>query len=353
MFILRPPVPITGDGGSALFPAAGFLVSVNPQDLEPHQWETWYIALRNEEERVDTLTCMRTFGKIVEVGSFAGAARALGMSPATVTKHVQHLERRLRARLFNRNPHHVRLTDAGLRYARHCDAMLIDLGQIEAEVGEAAQRPEGRFRISAAYDFGVSILEPAVLEFVQGHPGIEVDLQLSQRLVNLAEDEIDLAVRCMAKPRESDLVIRRLAASRLVACAAPAYLRAHGTPAAPRELRTHNCLIYTGTSWRDVWPFARDGSVEKVRVAGNIRSNDNHLLRKAATAGLGITIQPTFNIWRELKERRLEPVLRGWDIEELGVYVVFPEKRYLPGKVRAFVDFLARYFEGKPDWEVN
>jgi DNA-binding transcriptional LysR family regulator len=165
---------------------------------------------------MDTLLCIRTFGKVVDAGTFAAAARQLRVSPATVTKHIQHLEGRLGVRLFNRNTQKVTLTEAGARYARHCGAMLADLDHVEAELAELARGPQGRLRISAAYDFGVRELEPTVLAFVRRFPEIEVDLHLSQRLVDLTGEQFDLAVRCVARPSESDLVIRRLATARLI-----------------------------------------------------------------------------------------------------------------------------------------
>ncbi|MEX0956410.1 MAG: LysR family transcriptional regulator [Rhizobiaceae bacterium] len=299
---------------------------------------------------MDKLVCIRTFGKVVDAGTFAAAARQLRVSPATVTKHIQHLEGRLGVRLFNRNTQKVTLTEAGDRYARHCGTMLSGLDHMEAELGELARRPQGRLRVSAAYDFGVRELKPAVLAFVQKFPEIEVELHLSQRLVDLTGEEFDLAVRCVSRPGEADLVIRRLATAQLVACAAPEYLDRHGTPAVPAELKAHNCLIYTGSSWQHMWPFRRNGGIEKVSVTGNIRSNDNGLLRGAALKGLGIVIQPSFNIWQDLQTGLLMPLLADWAIEELGVFVTFPERRYLPGKVRAFIDFLAEHFAASSGW---
>lgn len=300
---------------------------------------------------MDTLVCIRTFGKVVDAGTFAAAARHLRVSPATVTKHIQHLESRLGVRLFNRNTQKVTLTEAGARYVHHCGAMLAELDHVEAELGELARRPQGRLRVSTAHDFGVRELEPAILAFVQKFPEIEVELHLSQRLVNLAGEEFDLAVRCVSRPSEAELVIRRLATARLIACAAPAYLEKHGVPAIPADLEGHNCLVYTGSAWQHVWPFSRDGTTRKVSVAGSIRTNDNSLLRSAAISGFGVTIQPSFNVWQDLQMGRLRQVLDGWTIEELGVFVVFPEKRYLPGKVRVFIDFLAEHFQNDPGWE--
>lgn len=302
---------------------------------------------------MDTLECIRTFGRVVAAGTFAAAARQLRLSPATVTKRIQHLERRLGVRLFTRNARKVALTEAGIRYAQHCDAMLPDLDHVEAEVLEMARRPQGRLRVTAAYDFGVRELEPAVLAFVQKFPEIEVDLHLSQRVVDLTGEGFDVAVRCVSRPGEAELVIRRLAKAELIVCAAPAYLDRRGVAGTPADLRDHNCLIYTGSAWQHVWPFSRDGASEKVSVAGNIRTNDNSLLRSAALAGLGIAIQPSFNVWRDLQAGRLTQLLGGWTIEELGVYAVFPEKRYLPGKVRAFIDFLVAHFAASPGWKTR
>jgi DNA-binding transcriptional LysR family regulator len=301
---------------------------------------------------MDTLHCIHAFAKVVEAGSFAGAARRLSLSPATVTKRIQHLERRLGTRLFNRNTRQVRLTEAGARYARHCGAMLAELAQVEAEVAEMGRLPQGRLKITAAYDFGVRELEPAALAFARQYPEIKLDLQLTQRFVDLSKEDFDLAVRCVTVPGEADLIVRRLATSRLIACAAPEYLRRHGRPKVPADLQRHNCLVYTGTPWKNEWSFMRDGCAETIRISGNLRTNDNGLLRRAVIDGIGITIQPTFNIWQDLQAGQLERVLGGWRLEELGIYVVFPQRRYLPGKVRAFVDFLASHFRNSPDRDI-
>ena len=219
------------------------------REREPLTRETTYFLPRKS---VDTLVCLRTFGKAIDVGSFAGAARQLRLSPATVTKQIQHLERRLGVRLFNRNTRKVTLTEAGLRYARHCEAMLASLDHVEAEVGEMARRPQGRLRVSAPYDFGVGELEPAVLAFVRTFPEIEVDLHLTQRIVDLAAEEFDLAVRCAAWLSETELIVRRLATARLLACAALSYLEKRGVPVVPADLEGHNCLVYTGSAWLHV-----------------------------------------------------------------------------------------------------
>jgi DNA-binding transcriptional LysR family regulator len=301
---------------------------------------------------MDTLVCMRSFVKVAEAKSFALAARILNLSPSTVTKHLNHLERRVGARLFNRNTRRVALTEAGAVYWRQCRDLLAEIEQAEAEVGGMAQTPRGQLRIAAPYDFGVSQIEPAILDFAREYPDITVDLLLGSQFVDLVKDEFDVAVRIAGKKGlDASLIARRLATSRLIVCGAPSYLRGL-RPRAPADLARHNCLLYTGASWRDTWPFACDGSVEKVPLSGNIQSNDNLLLCRAAVEGVGLTIQPSFNVWQEVRSGRLETVLDEWEVDELGVYVVFPHRRYLPSKVRAFVDFLATRFCNSPDRDI-
>jgi DNA-binding transcriptional LysR family regulator len=301
---------------------------------------------------MDTLLCMRSFAKVAEAGSFAGAARVLNLSPSTVTKHLHHLERRVGARLFSRNTRRVALTEAGAVYWRHCRDLLAEIEQAEAEVGGMAQSPRGQLRIAAAYDFGVSQIEPAILDFTKEHPDITIDLSLGSQFVDLVKDEFDMAVRIAGqKGLDASLIARRLATSRLVVCGAPDYLQGL-RPQAPADLARHNCLVYTGAAWRDEWPFTCNGSIEKVTLSGNIRSNDNLLLCRAAVAGFGLTIQPSFNVWRELRSGQLETVLDGWQVDELGVFVIFPHRQLLPAKVRAFVDFLGSRFRNSPDQDI-
>lgn len=301
---------------------------------------------------MDTLLCMRSFEKIAESGSFAEAARVLNLSPSTVTKHVSHLERRIGARLFNRNTRRVVLTEAGAAYWRHCRDLLAEIEQAEAEVGGMGQHPRGQLRIAAPYDFGVSQIGPAILDFTRQYPNITVDLSLGSQIVDLVREEFDMAVRIVGtRGLDASLIARRLATSRLVVCAAPDYLR-RLRPQAPADLARHNCLLFTGAAWRKQWPFTRNGTTEKVPLSGNIQSNDNLLLCRAAVAGAGLTIQPSFNVWRELRAGQLETVLDEWQVEELGVHVIFPHRKYLPSKSRAFIDFLADRFRNSPYQDV-
>lgn len=302
---------------------------------------------------MDTLVSMEIFAKVAEAGSFAEAARRLRISPAMVTKHIQALESRVGARLISRNSRQNHLTEAGALYWQHCRTLLSELRHIEDEAGALGQLPRGRLRLTAAYDFGVAELEPAMLDFMMKYPDINIDLELTTRFVDLIKEEFDLAVRIVSRPLDdSTLVARRFATSRLVLCAAPDYLRRHGTPTDPVDLARHPCLVYTGSVWRNEWPFARRGDTRTVRVSARLQTNNNQTLCTAATQGAGIVMQPTFNVWKQLRTGELELVLQDWQIGDLGAYIVFPHRQFLPAKVRTFVDFLAERFRGRANQDV-
>lgn len=289
---------------------------------------------------------MQVFARVAEAGSFAEAARRLRIAPATVTKHVQALEKRIGTRLINRDTRRVQLTEAGVLYWRRCRTLLSELAQVEDEAAGLGQLPRGRLRLTAGDGFGTSELQPAVLEFMQLYPDITVDLELSTRYIDLIQEEFDVAVRTSGAPLDGPLVARRLASSRLVVCAAPSYLARFGRPRQPSELAAHACLVYSGTRWGNEWPFARGEAVEKVRVCARLQTNSNLTLCHAVKSGAGITIQPSFNVWRELRTGELETVLDEWRVGELDVHVVFPHREYMPAKVRVFIDFLAERFRG-------
>jgi DNA-binding transcriptional LysR family regulator len=294
---------------------------------------------------MDTLVSMEIFAKVAETRSFAEAARQLRMSPSMVTKHVQALESRVGARLINRNSRQSHLTEAGNLYWQHCRTLLSQLRQIEDEAGALGRLPRGRLRLTAAPDFGAMELEPAVLEFMTRYPDISIDLELTSRFVDLMKEEFDLAIRITEGPLDGNaLVARRIANSRLVVCAAPDYLRRHGRPAEPAELAEHLGLIYAGTTWGNEWPFQRAGEARTARIPARLQTNNNQLLCEAACKGMGIAIQPTFNVCDRIRSGELELLLEDWHVGELAIHVVFPHRQFLPAKVRVFIDFLAERF---------
>jgi DNA-binding transcriptional LysR family regulator len=199
--------------------------------------------------------------------------------------------------------------------------------------------------------FGVLHLGPSLADFARAHPQVTIDMKLDDRFVNLVEDGIDVAVRIGALT-DSSLVARKLATTRSVACASPAYLAEHGEPETPEDLASHDCLLYSYLSTANVWRFrAPDGREIPVAVSGTFRINNGMVLTQAAVAGQGILMSPTFYVGALLREGKLKRILARYTLPELGIHAVYPQRSHVPPKVRAFVDFLARRFGRKPDWE--
>jgi len=290
---------------------------------------------------MDKLTCMQALVRVVESGSFAEAARRLGVSAPMVTKYIGHLEHRLGSRLLNRSTHSLSLTDAGQAYYQRCVQLLEDMDEAEAAAGALSVNPRGALRMSVSTDFGVTHLGPVLLEYSTRHPEVRLEVSVSNHFVDLVEEGFDLAVRITDQLR-TNLVARKLATSRLVACASPEYIAAHGQPAAPENLMQHNCLSFgDGLPGAEQWRFVLDGRVSVVKAAGTLRASNNELLKLAALQGRGIVLQPSFNVSDELRSGRLVHLLREYDAGELGVYVVYPNRKYLAAKVRSFIDTLA------------
>jgi DNA-binding transcriptional LysR family regulator len=292
---------------------------------------------------------MRVFIKVVEAENFTEAARRLELSPPMVTRHIQNLERRLGARLINRTTHQFSLTEAGTSYHDRCIRLLADVEAAEEAVGSMSRLPRGRLRLTAPMDFGRVELWPTVREFMRRYPDIHIDLILTNRVVNLIEDEIDLAIRMAEGPLDGSLIARKLATSRQVICASPAYLRRHGVPQTPSDLLGHRCLVYGTTGRHAGWELSRDGTSQTIKVPSHLQSNQVRLLCQAAVEGVGIVMQPTFSVWEDLAAGRLRTVLNDWSGGRLSLFVVFPSRTFLPVKTRLFIDFVAGIFRNDPD----
>ena len=299
---------------------------------------------------MDRLAGIPAFEGVVAAGSFAGAARALGLSVAAVSKQVRGLEDRLGVRLLQRTTRQVRLTDAGERFHERCRRILADLEEAEREVAARQETARGRVRVSAPMSFGERHLGPLVSAFLARHPDVEIDLVLDDRFVDLLAEGFDVAVR-IAELRDSSLVARRLCASRRVLCASPAYLARHGTPAAPDDLPAHRCIGYAYMASGCDWPFrARDGR-RLVRVRGPVMSNNGDVLRVLALDGCGIALLPTFLVSDDLHAGRLREVLPDQLDGDPALWVLHPSRRHVPLAVRAFVDVVVARFAGVAPWD--
>lgn len=293
---------------------------------------------------MDTHAAMHTFAKVVELGSFAAAAGRLELAPSAVTKQVAFLERKYGVRLLNRTTRKLSLTDAGRAFYERIRPLLAELEELELALQADVQRPSGKLRISAPFTFGILHLGPAVAEFMRQYPEVKVDLELNDRTVDLVEEGFDLAVR-IGPMGDSTLVARQLAEIKIIVCAAPSYLAEHGTPQHPDDLKQHSCLNYTYSSSGNVWDFMKDGQTHLVSVAGTFRANNGDVIRTAALAGHGLIMQPDFIIGADIAAGRLVPVLPEYKVPSIGLYAVYPHRRFLSAKVRAFVEHLEQRFK--------
>jgi molybdate transport repressor ModE-like protein len=307
---------------------------------------------RRSEIVLDRFTGMRVFQRVAATGSLSAAARSLGMSQTMATKHVAALEARLGVELVHRSTRRLTLTEAGRRYLESVDRILAAVE--EAESGAEAQQASvsGTLRVAAPVSFGVRWIAPLVAEFVNAHPGVAVDLDLSDRYVDLIEDGFDLAVR-IGRMQDSAMIARRIAPCRLRVAAAPDYLRRRGRPQTVNDLSRHACLTYTLGRMQAPgrWLFGPDGRIG-VAVSGPVRANNGDALLAAAIAGEGLVYEPTFILHDALRTGALVAV----DLDEPptdlpGIYAVQPGHRLAAAKVRAFIDLLARRFGPVPPWD--
>lgn len=299
---------------------------------------------------MDPLDGIAAFARVVDSGSFSGAARRLGLSKSAVSAHVQRLEERLGIRLLNRTTRRLSVTEAGAAYYRHCARILAEAEAAEQAAGALQREPCGTLHISAPDSFGWMHVAPAVPAFLERYAELSVDITLSPAHVDLVDEGLDLAIR-IGVLKNSPLIVRRLAPSRLVVCAAPAYLEAHGMPGEPDDLANHNCLCTSLLPWGDEWRLAGSPGEMRVAVSGSFRSNNAEMLRTAALDGIGIAVLPTWAVAESLRTGALRRILDPWEPPASTIYAVYPGHRLISMKVRAFVDHLARCFGRTPYWD--
>lgn len=296
---------------------------------------------------------MLAFIKVVDCRSFTAAAERLGVSKSVISRRLGELENRLGVRLVNRTTRSLSLTDIGQAYYSRCARVLADLDEAERTITDLHGSLRGPMRINGPVSFGRLHLGPAVAAFLHQNPDITIDLDLNDRFVDLVEEGYDLAVR-IGRLKDSSLIARRLAPNRLVFCASPDYLARHGVPEKPEHLGHHACLLYTNLPMPEIWPFQdRDGSLRSLRVEGRLRTNNGDLICRAAEAGLGVAILPSFLAGEALSAGRLQAILDPWADTSTAVHAVYPHNRHLSPKIRAFVDFLAARFGPVPYWDAG
>jgi DNA-binding transcriptional LysR family regulator len=301
---------------------------------------------------LDRLTGLEVFAKVAAVGSLSAAGRAMGMSQTMVTKHIAALEARLGIKLFHRTTRRLSITEAGRNYLEASERILADIEAADAAVTADRVEPRGLLRLNVPVAFGTRQIAPLLSEFAQRHPLVTVELGLNDRLVDLADEGWDLAIR-IASLSNSSLIARRIAPCRTVVCAAPSYLAARGKPRSVSSLAEHNCLGYTLSivTGVDRWVFGAKGDVI-ISVSGNLRANNGEALRAAAIAGQGLAYLPTFIVADDLRAGTLVALeLDQPTVEFGGIYAVFLPDRHPAAKLRAFIDFIAKRFAPEPPWD--
>jgi DNA-binding transcriptional LysR family regulator len=301
---------------------------------------------------MNTLDSMRAFVRVVEFGSFAAAARNLDLSPAMVTKHVAHLEKRIGALLLHRTTRQVRPTEVGQAYFERCLTLLGDFEAAESEASAGVTTPRGPLRVTAPNEFS-AYLGHMTADFLSLYPEVDLTFDFSNRFVNIVEEGYDVAIRISAS-LDSSLVGRRIATSRAHIVASPDYIERHGQPRAPEMLAEHPCLSYGMPSAADEWTFQKDKETQKVRIKNKLVSTRAEPLILAARAGAGISWLPTFVCGQDLREGKLISLFPDHNVGALEVYVLHPHRRFVPTKVKAFIHVLTRSLnphEAEDPWE--
>jgi DNA-binding transcriptional LysR family regulator len=298
---------------------------------------------------MDRLQAIEIFVKVAELKSFSAAAAALDLSRTIVSERVRDLEQELGVRLLQRTTRRVSLTEPGAAFLDRVRIGIAALDEAAAEASSLSAKPRGLLRVNAPMSFGFRHLAPAVGAFMRRYPEVRVELMLTDRLVNLIEDNVDVAIR-IGDLRDSSLIARKLATCRMMLCAAPSYIQRSGAPKHPNEIKHHACLFYTYWLDRDEWRFTRRGEEVVVHVNQTpLRCNNGDALAEAAAEGAGVALQPNFITGPLIKQGRLVELMPTWKGSEFGVYAVHPQSQFVPAKSRAFIDHLAKTF-AKPSW---
>jgi len=296
------------------------------------------------------LNLLAVFARVAEAGSFAEAARRLSTSRSAASKAVAKLEIALGARLLNRTTRHLSLTEIGQVVAAHSGRILEEVDQLEQVVGSINEEPRGTLHVSASVAFGTLHVAPALADFLTAYPRLKMELSITDRLIDLAEEGYDMAIRVTAEPPLL-LVARKLAPVRRKLCGTPAYFEKHGLPLTPADLVHHNCLDYTRSGEHGLWRFNGPKGEIDVPVSGSLHVDDDEALSQAVLGGLGVALLPTFIIGKDLQDGRLQAVLSEYIPVERHVYAMYLPSRHLPVKVRAFIDFMIARIGTEPYWD--
>lgn len=294
---------------------------------------------------VDHLTL---FIRIAAKHNISAAGQELGLSPAVASSYVNKLEESLNVRLLHRTTRKVSLTEEGIALLPHAEEVLAQVEAARASVGAGNSMPSGTLRVAAPTSFGRQHLMPKLKGFLSAYPDLNVDLRLSDTIVDLVEGGFDIAIR-NAELKDSTLIARKLATDTRIVCASPEYLARFGEPTTPEELYNHQCIRLMGL---ENWAFDLPAGHTTIKTKGRLRTDNGEAMRDAAVDGLGITISSTWNVYKQLERGALVPILKDYPlVSEAAIWAVYPSSRLLATKVRTFIDYFSLEFGGVPYWD--
>ena len=288
---------------------------------------------------MDLLNAMDVFNRVARLESFSATARDLGMSKTAVSRHVSDLESTLGVRLLNRTTRRMSLTEAGQAYVARSSAILTDIEELQNAVQNLHREPAGLLRVTAAVTFGHCSLAPAIADFLAEYPEINVQLDLTNRFVDIVEEGFDLAIR-VGDLQGSSLISRSLVPVNRYACASPAYIERWGEPAKPSDLSSHACVVFLTHGTEAQWQFRDWEGEHSITVSDRLRVNSMEAAAQAVRDGVGIGVLPDYAIRQQLASGKVRRVLTGYEIEGGQIYALYPHRHHLSAKVRVFIDYL-------------
>lgn len=294
---------------------------------------------------------MILFARVVEHGSFSAAAREVNHSPSAVSKQIGALEDQLGLRLLTRTQAGIALTEEGRVFYGRCSEVSDSVSEARALVEGLAAGPRGILKVHGTVAFGKSQILPILPQFLEQTPDVQVSLELSDRSVDYFSEEVDVGIRFTEQIENSSLIARKLAENKRILVASPGYLEHVGLPKTPSDLDHHNCLrLSTVEKWNE-WEFKSKDGPQRVHVTGNFEANSADAVYHAVLAGIGVARLSTYLVNRDLEDGRLIRLLPSYCQEGSAIYAIYPERRHLSPKVRAFLDFLGAHFGRVPPWE--
>lgn len=294
--------------------------------------------------KADLSSELQFFVLIARLGSLSAAARQLDLTPPAATKRLAQMEQRLGVRLVNRTTRSISLTNEGETYLTYAARILADLREMEDVVSSSSAQPRGLIRVNATLGFGRTTIAPLVSAFAKRYPQVQVELEVTDRPIDLVEGGVDLAIRFGELP-DKRLAARRILTNRRFLCASPRYLKAHGTPATLADLAHHQCILHRqNDEAHGVWRFTHQDSVEVVKVEGGLSSNDGDIVLGWALDGHGILIRSEWDLAKYLESGRLRVVLPDFALPSADLFVYYPQRRNQTARARAFIDFLVQAF---------